>query len=91
MSVQVNSNVELLGEKFSTEYDACCEWCTRVTLEKYHVVRTDGKTNQTVSDKEFYIVSSTTRHFNGVETNWRLDDEERFDSLSDAEEYFNNY
>ena len=90
MSIKVNCKTELIDEKVSEEYDACCSWVTESKLEKCHKTQTDASTNRIISEEHYYSVTSWTTHFNGVETFNRLD-EEFFDSLPKAREYFDKH
>ena len=89
MAIKVNTDRELIDQKTSTSYDACCIWTTESTLAKCREMRTDTDTGKIISDEVYYTVIDYTTHFNGVETDYRIDDE-YFDSLPEAESYFNN-
>jgi hypothetical protein len=88
MAIRVRCETELLDEKVSETYDACCTWVTESKLEKCHRTKTDEYTGSVVLEEHYYAVTSWTTHFNGVETFNRLD-EEFFDSLPEAEACFN--
>ncbi len=88
MAIRVHCETELLDEKVSETYDACCIWVTESKLEKCHRTETDEDTKVVVLEEYYYSVTSWTTHFNGVEAFNRLE-EEFFDSLPEAVAYFN--